>query len=325
MKKRSLFKRIRQRVRVQLVEGAFYGLAYGGRMVPAARPERHGVEVLRDITYVEGSRVHTLDVYRPVHRVGLCPAVLYVHGGAFAILSKDTHWLMGLILARRGYVVFNVNYRLAPKHPYPAAVSDACAAAVWVQRHMQEYDADPTRLVFSGESAGGNLACALTVASTYRRPELYARAVWDSGITPRAVIAACGILQVSDTARFSRRRNIPDWTQAIIARVETDYLGGFKGSSEEAAMADPLLILEKSKPDRPLPPFFAFAGTKDPLLEDTRRLGRAVQRHGGICDTRVYPGGVHAFHALIWSRQARRCWGDQLSFLKRHTQPIESG
>ncbi len=293
-------------------------------MVPLANPARHGVEVIRNVPYLEGRKHHTLDIYRPVHRSGPCPAVIYTHGGAFSILSKDTHWLMGLILARRGYVVFNLNYRLAPKHPFPAAVSDACAATVWVQRHMARYGADPDRLALAGESAGGNLACALAVAATHRRPELYARAVWESGLKPRAVVAACGILQVSDTGRFARRRPLPGWTHSLIGRIEHDYLGGFEGTPAEAEMADPLVLLERDRAERPLPPFFAFAGTRDPLLEDTRRLGRAITGQGGICDTRIYPGGVHAFHALIWTRQARQCWVDQLTFLKRHLAPDES-
>ena len=51
--------------------------------------------------------------------------MLYVHGGGFRILSKDTHWIMGLAFARRGFLVFNIGYRLAPKHPFPAAIADA--------------------------------------------------------------------------------------------------------------------------------------------------------------------------------------------------------
>ena len=58
-----------------------------------------------------------------------------MHGGAFQSLSKDTHWLMGLAFARRGYVVFSINYRLAPKHRFPAGLQDACTAARWVHEN----------------------------------------------------------------------------------------------------------------------------------------------------------------------------------------------
>ena len=104
-----------------LVDNTFRGLALAGLAHPAARPGRHGVEVEREISYRRtGERAHRLDVYRPRRGVRRpTPALLYVHGGGFRILSKDSHWLMGLAFARRGYTVFNVSYRLAPRHPRP--------------------------------------------------------------------------------------------------------------------------------------------------------------------------------------------------------------
>ena len=60
----------------------------------------------------------------PTSRTGLAPVVLYIHGGAFHYLSKDTHWVLALMFARRGYVVFNIDYRLAPVYPYSAAIED---------------------------------------------------------------------------------------------------------------------------------------------------------------------------------------------------------
>jgi acetyl esterase len=70
--------------------------------------------------------------------------------------------------------------------------------------------------------------------------------------------------------------------------------------------------------ERPLPPFFAPVGTKDPLLDDTRRLEKALASLGVPCEARYYPGGYHAFHALVWDPSARRCWRDALAFLDRH-------
>ena len=115
------------------MDGFFRGISRAGLLHPSARPERHGVEVLRDIAYLDTGRPeHRLDVYRPrrASTTENVPVVLYVHGGGFRILSKDTHWVMGLAFARRGYLVFNIGYRLAPAHPYPAALSDSlrCAA-----------------------------------------------------------------------------------------------------------------------------------------------------------------------------------------------------
>ena len=85
----------------------------------------------------------------------------------------------------------NINYRLAPRHPFPAAIEDACAAVQFVARRAAEFGADASRLVVAGESAGANLAVSLALCGTYRRPEPFARAVFDAGIQPRAVAAAC--------------------------------------------------------------------------------------------------------------------------------------
>ena len=71
-------------------------------------------------------------------------------------------------------------------------------------------------------------------------------------------------------------------------------------------------------PERPLPPCFATVGTADPLLDDTRRLSHALTGLGAECETHYYPRGVHAFHAMVWNDQARRCWRDTYRFLDRH-------
>lgn len=308
--------RLRRQAGGALMRGFFEGLARLGRVAPHARPEFHGVELIRDVPYVDGGgREHLLDVYRPQHRAGPLPVVLYVHGGAFSILSKDTHWVMGLGFARRGYVVFNINYRLAPTHRYPAAVEDACAAARWVVRNAAAYGGDPARIVYAGESAGGNLVTSLAVASCYRRPEPWAAALFDEEPAPKAVIAACGLLQVSDPHRFLRRRRINRFVADRLVEASELYLPPLR-EGLDLSLADPLCFLEQGHaPARPLPPFFAFAGTRDPLLPDTRRLKAALDALGARCDARYYPGGLHAFHAVVIDPRARDCWGHQLGFL----------
>src|SRR5215475_13278057 len=85
-----------------LVDNAFRGLSRLGRLHPRANPRRHGAEVERDVAYrPTGLAAHTLDVYRPAGVRGPLPIVLYVHVGGFRILSKDTHWMMGIGFARR--------------------------------------------------------------------------------------------------------------------------------------------------------------------------------------------------------------------------------
>jgi acetyl esterase len=307
----------RRRGGALLTDNFFAGSSRIARLHPLAQQAHRELQIVRDLPYLpdEGPD-HTLDVWRPRDRFGPLPVVLYVHGGGFRILSKDTHWVMAQAFAREGYLVFNINYRLAPRHPYPAAIEDACAALAFVVEHAKEYGGDPSRLVLAGESAGGNLVTALAVAASYARPESWARRLFERTPPPAAVVASCGILQVSDTERFRRRRPLPAFLFDRIDEVREAYLSNPTADPAGGVdLADPLLVLERSAPSRPLPPFFAFAGTKDPLLDDTRRLGAALARHRTPHLVRFYPGEIHAFHAMVWREQARRCWQECFAFL----------
>ncbi len=299
----------------RLVEGFFRHGASLMKLHPRAKPAAHGVEVIENLPYVEtGASEHLLDVYRPIDRSGPLPVVLYVHGGGFRILSKDSHFIMGLSFARRGFVVFNINYRLAPKHRYPAALEDCASAFEWVAANAARYGGDVSRLLLAGESAGANLVTAMSVAASYERPEPLAKRIFDVGVVPRATLPACGILQVTDVGRFGRRRKLPAFIQDRLSEVSTAYLPTEPGVSLD--LADPLVILERADaPARPLGPFFIPCGTKDPLLDDSRRLSKALDRLGVRNEAPIYEGEVHAFHAMTWRENAKRCWRETYGFL----------
>ncbi len=311
-------KRFRMAAGAFVVDNAFRGLSRLGKLLPRANPERHGIEVLRDIPYRDtGDPAHRLDVYRAraPARSGPSPVVLYIHGGGFRILSKDTHWMMGLRFARHGNLVFNIDYRLAPAHPFPAAIEDACAALLWVRENAARYGGDPDRIVLAGESAGANLATALAIAACFRRDEPHAREVFDANVPLRGVLPACGLLQVSDCERFARRKKLPVYVFDRIEEVSRSYLGG---RTQGVDLADPLVVLESDAvAERQLPPFFTFVGTRDPVLDDTRRLHAALMKRGVRCEVQYFPGELHAFHAFTWRPAAASCWRDSLKWVSR--------
>ena len=318
--RRRFGEELRKRIGGHAVNAFFLGISSAAKLHPRANPARHGVEVIRDVAYrAGGDAAHLLDVYRPVNRPGPLPTILHIHGGGFRILSKDTHWVMGLAFARQGAVVFNVSYRLAPRHPFPAAVEDVCAAYEWVLDHAADYGGDPRRLIVAGESAGANLTTSVVLASTFERPEPFARRVFERGITPVGAMPFCGLLHVSEIERYFEGRALSPWVVDRMSDVSSAYLAGAR-PDHGFDLANPLLVLESDQdPARPLPPFFAPVGTKDPILDDTRRLERALNRRGVPCETTYYPGEPHAFHAFVFRENARRCWADAHRFVERCT------
>jgi acetyl esterase len=121
---------------------------------------------------------------------------------------------------------------------------------------------------------------------------------------------------------LNRKRRLPLWVNDILEGMNDAYVGRLHDRAPgELDLADPLHVFERrERPDRALPAFFVPIGTRDPLLDDTRRLDRALKAMGVECEARYYEGELHAFHALLWRRQARRCWREQLSFLGRASQ-----
>ena len=101
-------------------------------------------------------------VYRPASE-GPLPLVVFLHGGGFVIGSVGTHDGLARRIARdAGAVVVSVDYRLAPEHPFPAAVDDCWTVLRWAVAHAAELGADAARVAVAGDSAGGNLAAVLT-------------------------------------------------------------------------------------------------------------------------------------------------------------------
>ncbi|XP_022102042.1 neutral cholesterol ester hydrolase 1-like [Acanthaster planci] len=96
------------------------------------------------------------------------PAIVLYHGGGFIWGSPDSHHALASQIARELKAVFiSVDYRLAPKHPFPAAIDDCTAAAVWFLEHLSDYNVDPARVAIMGDSAGGNLAAATAQRLTF--------------------------------------------------------------------------------------------------------------------------------------------------------------
>ena len=144
------------------------------------------------------------------------PVTMYFHGGGFALGDLDTHDVTcRQHAAQARTVVVSVDYRLAPEHPYPAAVEDVWAATCWVAGHADEFGADGSRLAVAGDSAGGTLAA---VVAQRARDQVrsgggpavafqllwYPSTMWDTSLPSFAENADAPVLDNAAIAAFTR-------------------------------------------------------------------------------------------------------------------------
>lgn len=308
----NLPRQLRRSVSAFAVNSLFHTMSGLGHM-ELGRHEGVRIKSHRNLRYLDShSSDHTLDVYRPDDQA-VRPVVVYVHGGGFQILSKDTHWMMAEAFARAGFVVANINYRLSPDHKYPEPLSDVCAAIQWVIENASRFGGDPKTIVLAGESAGANLVTAAAIAMTTRRDENWARELFDMGVAPAAIIPACGILQLSDVDRH--RGDAPSMPSVVfneIAQASRAYL-----PEEAAPLADPLLRVEEGLHlERPWPATLILAGSRDPLVGDSRRLYDALRKAAAPVELREHEGEHHSFHAFFWRKAARLAWDQTFDFLE---------
>lgn len=300
----SIVDRMLGRVAMHSIGLTAHSASFVARSVAQARGELQALSIQSDVAY--GPRPEQrLDVVRMQTRPRKTRVLLYLHGGGFQQLSRHSHWWFAARFARAGFTVLNADYRLAPRHPYPAAVEDAERAFAFAVSYAQAQSEGLPEVIVAGESAGANLALGLAIRSEPAKP--------------RAVVLFSGLLQVSDLARFSRERALSRLARARIASIARDYTQC--GVDEPPSVPsdprlDPLLWLEHNPAlARGLPPIYASAGTRDPVVSDTQRLERTLAAVGAVRSVEVYPGEPHAFQALPFRKHAKQSWASCLRFL----------
>jgi acetyl esterase/lipase len=134
---------------------------------PPARPVvPEGVVFEPDIEFANPDGQHLkLDLARPKDGDGPFPAVLCIHGGGFRTGTRQGYDALCVRLAEKGYVAVTVDYRLAPKYQFPAAIHDTKEAVRWLRANAKKYRIDPDRIGATGGSAGGHLAQFLGVTA----------------------------------------------------------------------------------------------------------------------------------------------------------------
>lgn len=211
---------------------------------------------------------------------GPFPAVVFLHGGGWVMGSPATHHdFCRSLCSRAGAVVVSVDYRLAPEHPFPAALDDGETALRWVADHASELRVDPDRLAVAGDSAGGNLAAALALRTALGGgPKLELLAL----VYP-AVDAAC------DTASHYLVAEGCGLTRDAMRFFWRHYLG------DPAAAANPEAAPLLAPRLDAMPPAVIVTAELDPLRDDGEAFGARLAREGVRVSCTRYLGMNHGF------------------------------
>lgn len=118
-----------------------------------------GVKVETDLPYIKGgTSEQLLDVYYPENSNDKLPVIIFIHGGGFIAGDKKHTMPYCRALAKEGYTVYNINYRLAPNYENPAQIMDVLAAMMWVEENCEKHFGDKSRIVLAGDSVGAYMA-----------------------------------------------------------------------------------------------------------------------------------------------------------------------
>jgi acetyl esterase len=233
-------------------------------------------------------------VYRP-EPDGDVPTIVYFHGGGFVIGDIETHDGICRLLCRDlTAVVVSVDYRLAPEHPFPAAVEDAYAALTAVAKEIAEYGGDPARIAVGGDSAGGNLAAVCAQQAHADGLELAAQLL---------VYPAVDLLGENYQSRIDNAEGY-FLTYADMMWFAVNYLG-IEASPEaaldpdmQARAADPRLSPLLAKSLEGLPPAVIVTAEFDPLRDEGNAYAEALEAAGVRVEHRQFPGLIHGFYGL---------------------------
>lgn len=230
------------------------------------------------------------------------PALVYLHGGGWAVGSlRSHHGLCAMVAVETGAVVVSVAYRLAPEHPFPASWDDSLAAYRQIAERAPELGLDPARLVVGGDSAGGVMS--LFVGRATRGDAVRPRALW-------LVYPAADFTRTYDSERelgvgFILTASRLDWyTRTVVA--------------DPADRADPRLSPLLADDLGDLPPTRLVLAGFDPLVDEGRALWRALEATDGSTELRVYDSLTHGFVSLVSASDAcRRAVLEEVAALRR--------
>jgi acetyl esterase len=206
------------------------------------------------------------------------PTLVYLHGGGWVSGSSKTHTKLCMEFAAAGYLTVNVDYRLAPEHPFPAGLDDCIFASKWSAENAGRYNGDAQRLAIGGDSAGGNLTAA-TLISLAGQP---------SAPKFKAALLLYAMLDIP------RATKATDGNPEITNMMIKAYLG-----DRHELISDPRVTPLNGIEAGIMPPTFLLVGTADNLVPDTYAMAELLRKTETPHEVHVLENMPHAF-LQIW-------------------------
>jgi acetyl esterase len=218
------------------------------------------------------------------------PVVAYFFGGGWVLGNLETSdGICRRLCADTGCLVVSVAYRLAPEHPFPAAPRDCHAAVSWLAAHAAELGGDPARLAVAGDSAGGNLAAAVTLQAREAGPALAAQVL----VYPNVAYGAETPSMRDNADPYFFNRTSVGW-----------YWGHYLADPGDGAdpLASPLRAADLSG----LPPALVVTAEYDPLRDEGEQYAERLRAAGVPVELARYDGMTHGFFTMTGTLEAAR-------------------
>lgn len=218
-------------------------------------------------------------VYTPEGQ-GLFPIFIYLHGGGWVLGDLETvDSLCRSIANKAKCIVVSVDYRLAPEHRFPTAFEDCYTASRWIAVHAKEWNGDPERIAIGGDSAGGNLAAAVTLKAKHEKEPIFNAQVLVYPVTDLTFTTSSyeeneeGYFLTHESMMWFRNHYLPnkeDWSNVYAA---------------------PLLAEDFSE----LPPTLVITAEYDPLRDEGLAYADKLEKAGVQVESTCYEGMIHGF------------------------------
>lgn len=285
-----LNKSIRDFPRIDIWSDLPAARAAGLALLAEQPPFNHGGLVSIEDHWLSGRSDHPdirVRVYSPSNTIKDLPALLWMHGGGYAVGSPEScdRFVVGLV-SSVPCIVVSVDYRLAPENPFPAPLEDCYGALKWMKIHCKELGIDDRHIAIGGISAGGGLAAALALL-VRDRAEFSVEFQWllcpmidDRNVTPSSYMT-------TEPGVWSRDSNLRGWAAYLDAKPGSEKVPVYAAPSRASNLLN-------------LPRAYIAVGSADLFVDENIDYAQRLNQSGVSTELHVFPGGYHGFELFAW-------------------------